>query len=122
MSDDLRESLWAAYKSDGNKRWLETMLFLGLFEDVPMGKEIADAFRSFEPSKDPLSRDDFICQLYGQLHPEFVGQFRKSAIREINVNFPDMTYDAIEKVVKRKFDPKKHINNVPSVRIADLHD
>ena len=122
MSDDLSESLWAAYTRDGDKKWLETMLYLGLFQDVPMGKEVADAFRTFVPSKDTLSRDDFICELYGKLHPEFVGQFRKSTIRDINVNFPDMTYGAIEKVVKRKFDPKKHINNVPSVRLADLHD
>ena len=122
MNDDLRERFWAAYKRDGDKRWQETMLFLGLFQDVLMGKEVADAFRTFAPSKDTLSRDDFICELYGKLPPKFVGEFRKSAIRDINVTFPDMSYAAIEKVVKRKFDPKKHINNLPSVRIADLHD
>lgn len=122
MSTKLRESLWAAYKRDGDKKWLQTMLFLGLFQDVPMGKEVADAFRTFVPSENTSMRDDFICELYGKLHPEFVGEFRKSAIRDINLNFPDMTYGAIEKVVKRKFDAKKHINNLPSVRLVSLRD
>lgn len=122
MSDKLRQRLWAAYQRDDDKKWLETMLFLGLFQDVPMGKEVADAFRTFVPSKDAVSRDVFICELYGNLHPDFAGEFRKSAIRDITLNFPDMTYGAIEKVVKRKFDPKKHMNNTQSVIVGDFHD
>lgn len=122
MSDELRANLWAAYKRDGDKKWLETMLVLGLFEDVPMGSEVANAFRSFLPSKDTLSRDDFICELYGKLHPEFAGQLKKSAIRDINANFPEMNYEAIRKVLQRKYNPKKHLKNFPSVLSEDLED
>jgi len=120
MSDELRANLWAAYRQDCDKKWLETMLVLGLFEEDPMGKEIANAFKSFVPAKDTISRDDFICDLYGKLHPEFDGQYKKSAIRDLNFNFPEMNYEAIRKVLQRKFDPKKHLKNNPSVIVADL--
>lgn len=109
MSNELRVKLWAAYKRDGDKKWLETMLVLGLFEDVPMGSEVADAFRSFLPSRDTLSRDDFICEYYGNLHPEFVGQFKNSAIRDVQRSFPEMNYETIRSVLRSKFDRKKHI-------------
>ena len=119
MSDELRANLWAAYQLDGDKKWLETMLVLGLFEEDPMGKEIANAFKSFVPAKDTISRDDLICELYGKLHPEFDGQFKKSAIRDLNFNFPEMNYEAIRKVLQRKFDPKKYLKNNRSVILAD---
>jgi len=31
-----------------------------------------------------------------------------------------MNYEAIRKVLQRKFDPKKHLKNNPSVIVADL--
>ena len=106
---DLKDNLWAAYEQDGERHWLETMLYLGLFEDAPMGKEIAEAFKVFHNGKDPMSRDDHICQLYGILHPEFSGEFRLKDIRDVQRNFPELNYESVRTVLRRKFDPKKHI-------------
>ena len=107
MSDDLRERLWAAYKRDGDKKWLELMLSTGVFEDVPMGEEVANAFRDFIPFKQ--SADDRICFIYGSLHPDYSGQLKISAIKEVNLNYPNMTYQGIRSALRRSFDPKRHI-------------
>ena len=105
----LKNNLWAAYKQDGERHWLETMLNIGLFENVPMGKEISREFQSFLPRKNPMSRDDFICALYGILHPAFSGEFRKKDIRDVQNNFSELDYEGVRTVLRRKFDPKKHI-------------
>ena len=104
-----KNNLWTAYKQDGERHWLETMLNSGLFENVPMGKEISKEFQSFLPRKDSMSRDDFICELYGLLHSEFSGDFRKKDIRDVQRNFPELNYESVRTVLRRKFDPKKHI-------------
>ena len=105
----LKNNLWAKYQQDGERQWLETMLYLGLFEDAPMGKEIAEAFKVFHTGRDPMSRDDHICRLYGILHSEFSGEFRKKDIRDVQRNFPELNYESVRTVLRRKFDPKKHI-------------
>ena len=107
MSDDLRKDLWKAYQRDGDVKWLEQMLSAGLFQDVPMGEEIADAFRDLIPFKQ--SADDKICFIYGSLHPEYSGRLKKSAIREVNLNYPNMSYEGIRTALRRSFDPKRHI-------------
>ena len=109
MNTDIKDQLWAAYKRDGSREWLETMLYLGLFKDAAMGEEISEAFKIFHTGKDPLSRDNLICELYGMLHPEFSGQFRKKDIRDVQRSFPEMNYETIRSVLRSKFDIKKHI-------------
>ena len=106
---DLKNNLWAAYQQDGERHWLETMLNIGIFENVPMGKEISKEFQSFLPRKDSMSRDDFICELYGILHPEFSGEFRIKSIKDVRNNFSELDYEGVRTVLRRKFDPKKHI-------------
>ena len=107
MSKDLRERLWAAYKRDGDPMWLEHMLSAGVFQDVPMGEEVADAFRSLIPSKP--STDDTICFIHGSLHPDYKGEFKKSAIRDVNLNYPNMSYEGIRTELRRSFNPQRHI-------------
>ena len=109
MNTEIKDQLWAAYKRDGNRKWLETMLYLGLFKDAAMGEEISEAFKIFHTGKDHLSRDNSICELYGMLHPEFSGQFRKKDIRDVQRSFPEMNYETIRSVLRSKFDIKKHI-------------
>ena len=106
---DLKNNLWAAYQQDGERHWLETMLNIGIFENVPMGKEISKEFQSFLPRKDSMSRDDFICELYGILHPEFSGEFRIKSIKDVQNNYSELDYEGVRTVLRRKFDPKKHI-------------
>ena len=106
MSEDLRESLWAAYTRDGDKKWLETMLYLGLFEEIPMGKEIANAFAEHFAVKSKSSkkneRDDLIAMLYASLDPNFDEKISIQARNDILYNFPSMNDETLRSVLRFK--------------------
>ena len=113
----VKDNCWALYKQTGNKDYLDTMLKAQVFKDVPMGSDIAEAFsdETFSKRQKITDRDKVLCEVYGMYsdHKNEGDNFSMEAIRFAMKFTPDMTYDAVEKVLKRKFDPKKHYKEVP---------
>ncbi len=113
----VKDNCWVLYKQTGNKDYLDTMLKAQVFRDVSMGSDIAEAFSDETLSKrqKTTDRDKVLCEVYGMYsdHKNEGDNFSMEAIRFAMKFAPDMTYDAIEKVLKRKFDPKKHYKEVP---------
>lgn len=106
MSVELINTLWERYKRDGDKKWLETMLYLRVFEEVPMGEEIANAFSEHFAVKTPSSkiseRDDLIAMLYASLDPNFDEEISIKARNEILYNFPSMNDETLRSVLRFK--------------------
>ena len=116
-NSEVKDNCWVLYKETGNKDYLDTMLKAQVFKDFPMGSDIAEAFAdtSWNKREKTADRDNVLCELYGMYsnHKNEGDNFSMEAIRFAMQFAPDMTYDAVEKVLKRKFDPKKHYKEVP---------
>ena len=106
MSDEVIDNLWKKYKRDGDKKWLETMLYLGVFEEIPMGMEIANAFSERfavkTKSSEKSERDDLITMLYASLDPNFDEEISIQARNDILYNFPNMNDETLRSVLRFK--------------------
>ena len=116
---EMLAQLWDAYNRDKNPEWLKSMLIMNVFEHTPMPNEIAQEIfyhlneHIYEGPKKRKNeeRDDLICRLYGTLAPRHNEELNKSTMRDVAKNFSDLNEDAIRTILRRKFDPKKHIHN-----------
>ena len=106
MSDEVIDNLWRRYKLDGDKKWLEIMLYLGVFEEIPMGMEIANAFSERfaikTKSSEKSERDDLITMLYASLDPNFDEEISIQARNDILYNFPNMNDETLRSVLRFK--------------------
>lgn len=106
MSDEVIDNLWKKYKRDGDKKWLETMLYLGVFEEIPMCMEIANAFSERfavkTKSSEKSERDDLITMLYASLDPNFDEEISIQARNDILYNFPNMNDETLRSVLRFK--------------------
>ena len=110
--------MWQRYRHDSDPQWLISMVSINAFEYKPMPNEIsqefAKVFAEFTHKGPKIrkndERDEMVCRLYAALHPEHKKQFNKSAMRDIALNFPDLNEEAIRTILRRKFDPKKHLS------------
>ena len=117
QDDVMLDRLWQRYKSDQNPEWLKTMLALNVFKNRPMPHEIAQEVlyhlneHIYEGPKLRKNdeRDQMICRLYGLLCPDHDQTFNKSAMRDIAFNYPELNAEAVRAILRRKFDPKKHM-------------
>ena len=117
QDDVMLDRLWQRYKSDQNPEWLKTMLALNVFKNRPMPHEIAQEIlyhlneHIYEGPKLRKNdeRDQMICRMYGLLCPDYDGTFNKSGMRDIAFNYPDLNAEAVRAILRRKFDPKKHM-------------
>ena len=117
QDDVMLDRLWQRYKSDQNPEWLKTMLALNVFKNRPMPNEIAQEIlyhlneHIYEGPKlrKTDERDQMICRLYGLLCPDHDQTFNKSAMRDIAFNYPELNAEAVRAILRRKFDPKKHM-------------
>ena len=117
QDDVMLDRLWQRYKSDQNPEWLKTMLALNVFKNRPMPNEIAQEIlyhlneHIYEGPKLRRNdeRDQMICRLYGLLCPDHDQTFNKSAMRDIAFNYPELNAEAVRAILRRKFDPEKHM-------------
>ena len=108
--------LWNIYKFTKKRNWLRLMFYYELFENTPMPKEInREIFKVlsesiYEGSKKRKNhdRDEDICLFYGVLDDKHDGTFKQAAIRAIAKHQPDLTFESVRTILRRKFDRKKH--------------